>query len=130
MIEDEGILRLLHHYGATTKKISWSKLFPESSEECLDLLSKLLDWNPSTRMTVDEAIVHPFFDGIHEPKVEDLCPPISYFEFEFEQFKMGSKICKNLILDEALIFNSKRARVHYMKQKEEYPCGGLLMKVY
>ena len=35
--------------------------FPRASESALDLLSRLLQWNPDRRPTAIEALHHPFF---------------------------------------------------------------------
>lgn len=39
-----------------TKRKSYSQLFGNMSEEGLDLLKKLLTFNPKKRITIDEAL--------------------------------------------------------------------------
>eukprot|EP00992_Anisonema_acinus_P008008 TRINITY_DN4079_c0_g1_i1.p1 TRINITY_DN4079_c0_g1~~TRINITY_DN4079_c0_g1_i1.p1 ORF type:complete len:624 (+),score=193.23 TRINITY_DN4079_c0_g1_i1:46-1872(+) len=39
---------------------NWSRLFPRASALGLDLLSKLLVFNPAKRLTIEEALNHPF----------------------------------------------------------------------
>jgi len=43
-----------------------SKLIPHVSPECLDLLEKLLAYNPEERLTSKEAIKHPYFKDLYE----------------------------------------------------------------
>jgi len=43
---------------------SWKKLFPEASPLGLDLLTKMLTFNPNKRFTVEECLAHPYFEGL------------------------------------------------------------------
>jgi serine/threonine protein kinase len=39
-------------------------LFPKTSAEGIDLLRRMLSFNPRKRITAEEALKHPFFAGI------------------------------------------------------------------
>lgn len=39
-------------------------LFPDASPLALDLLRKMLTFNPNNRFTVEECLAHPYFEGI------------------------------------------------------------------
>jgi len=61
------------HLLENIKKKKWS--IPESfantiSDECKDLLARLLQKDPTIRISADECLVHPFFDGVEEPVIE------------------------------------------------------------
>lgn len=43
-----------------------NRLFPASSSLALDLLKRLLEFNPSARISAAEALKHPFFDSIRQ----------------------------------------------------------------
>ena len=43
--------------------------------------------------------------------------PISYFDFEFEQFNINMEILKDLILDEIILANSEKCRKANRKLK-------------
>ncbi len=46
----------------------WSKVFrPRTPPEAIHLISKLLEYNPSARLTALEACAHAFFDELREP---------------------------------------------------------------
>lgn len=47
------------------------------------------------------------------------------FEFEFENFKIGREILRELIMDEILLYNDKNAQEYYLKLKEQFPKGAL-----
>ena len=46
----------------------------------LDLLGKLLSFNPLTRMTVEEALAHPSMEEYYDPTDE----PVAEKPFQFE----------------------------------------------
>ena len=51
-------------------KTDLKKIFPGSSEESLDLLEKMLMFNPYKRITVEECLNHPFFKNIRNKNLE------------------------------------------------------------
>lgn len=42
------------------------KLIPNASPDCVDLLKKLLVYNPEERMSANKALCHPFFSDLRE----------------------------------------------------------------
>jgi serine/threonine protein kinase len=73
------------------------ELFPGSSPECLDLLDKMLDLNPTRRITVEEALTHPFLESMHDPEDEPSFEGEIDFSFEEDQNLNLEKV-KRLIL--------------------------------
>lgn len=53
----------------------------------LDMLKKLLVFDPKERMTVEEALEHPYVSTYHDPEDEPTIMPISHEEFEFDKSK-------------------------------------------
>jgi len=51
-------------------------MYPSASKKALDLLSKLLQFNPKKRITAEEALAHPFIDQFHDPAAEPSCDRI------------------------------------------------------
>ncbi|OAO17914.1 sporangia induced mitogen-activated protein kinase [Blastocystis sp. ATCC 50177/Nand II] len=49
------------------------RVFPTATEKCLDLLQRTLCINPKKRITVDEALAHPYFEDLHDPTDEPVC---------------------------------------------------------
>ena len=47
------------------KKRSFSSFFPNMDEQALDLLKKLLVFNPKNRISVEEALKHPYLRDFH-----------------------------------------------------------------
>lgn len=53
-------------------KQSWSTLFPKSNPVALDLLGKMLRFNPLKRYNVKQCLAHPYFEQLHNEKTEPL----------------------------------------------------------
>ena len=47
-------------------KQKWINLFPSITPELSDLLTKMLCFNPDKRITVEECLLHPFFEEYME----------------------------------------------------------------
>jgi mitogen-activated protein kinase 1/3 len=54
--------------------------FPRASSLALDLLEKMLHFNPDKRITIDEALQHPYLESMSDPETE----PVSETQFKFE----------------------------------------------
>ena len=60
-------------------------LFPNASYLAIDLLKKCFKFDPDKRITVEEAIEHPYFSALHYPEDEPTTNPFSRFDFQFER---------------------------------------------
>ena len=56
-----------------TKNKKLKDMFPTASEESLDLLKKLLQFNPNKRLTVEQALQHPYVAQFHNSDEEPVC---------------------------------------------------------
>jgi mitogen-activated protein kinase 1/3 len=79
------------------KKISLKTKFPGSSDEALDLLSKMLIFDPNKRITLKECIEHPFFKDVRDTSIEEEASFNLEFEFEDDQNLNIDKL-RNLFL--------------------------------
>jgi mitogen-activated protein kinase 15 len=50
-----------------------SHLFPNASEHAVDLLQKLLQFNPDKRISAEDALRHPYLAQFHNPSDEPSC---------------------------------------------------------
>ncbi|TKA61548.1 Mitogen-activated protein kinase 1 [Cryomyces minteri] len=63
-------------------KIPFSRLFPQANPDALDLLGKMLAFDPAERISVEEALKHRYLAVWHDEHDEPACP--SGFDFGFE----------------------------------------------
>jgi len=63
-------------------KVSFSQLYPKANPLAIDLLNKLLDFDPATRITVEQALEHPYLATYHDPDDEPAHERL--FDFSFE----------------------------------------------
>ena len=78
-------------------KINFKAKFPGSSEESLDLLQKMLIFDPKKRITVQQSLEHPFFKSIRDPSKEEEATFNLEFEFEDDNNLTVEKL-RNLLL--------------------------------
>lgn len=81
----------------------FSARFPNMSIGAVDLLEKMLVFDPSRRITVDEALCHPYLASLHEINEEPVCP--SPFNFDFEHPSLTEDDIKELIWRESFKFS-------------------------
>ena len=47
---------------------SFSTIFPDTNPLALDLLKKMLTFNPEYMLSVEECLAHPYFEDLHNPE--------------------------------------------------------------
>lgn len=86
-------------------KVPFASLFPSASPEALDLLERMLAFNPARRITVDEALAHPYLAALHsdDPEDEPVCP--SSFDFSFERQVLDKPALQRLMLEQIAAYH-------------------------
>ncbi|XP_042382216.1 mitogen-activated protein kinase homolog MMK2 [Zingiber officinale] len=82
--------------------------FPTMSIGAIDLLEKMLVFDPSKRITVHEALHHPYLASLHDINDEPVCS--TPFSFDFEHPSYTEEDIKELIWRESLKFNPDSVR--------------------
>jgi mitogen-activated protein kinase 1/3 len=81
----------------------WQTLYPKANPLALDLLSKMLVFNPIKRFTVEQCLSHPYFEGLHNEKSEPTCD--SAFDWSFDNFKPTKDKLQEMIYELSLHFH-------------------------
>jgi len=86
------------------KRIPFIHMFPHANPLALDMLEKLLAFNPTKRITVEEALKHPYLEPYHDPDDEPSADPIpeSFFDFDKHKDQLSKEQLKQLIYDEIM----------------------------
>lgn len=79
----------------------FNKMFPRAEPKALALLHKMLCFDPSSRITVEEALEHPYLSVWHDASDEPACP--ATFDFAFEVVEDIPEM-KRMILNEVMRF--------------------------
>eukprot|EP00268_Persea_americana_P047335 TRINITY_DN4924_c0_g2_i1.p1 TRINITY_DN4924_c0_g2~~TRINITY_DN4924_c0_g2_i1.p1 ORF type:complete len:383 (-),score=56.00 TRINITY_DN4924_c0_g2_i1:503-1651(-) len=82
---------------------SLSQAFPHVHPVAIDLVERMLTFDPTKRITVEEALAHPYLARLHDIADEPICS--EPFSFEFELRPLDEAQMKELIYREALSFN-------------------------
>ncbi|THU99147.1 Pkinase-domain-containing protein [Dendrothele bispora CBS 962.96] len=56
------------------KSVPFKKIIPHADHQALDLLKKMLTFDPDERITVPEALEHPWLSAYHDDADEPECP--------------------------------------------------------
>lgn len=81
---------------------SFKQLFPTANPVALDLLSKMLVFNPHHRATIEECIKHEYFKGLHDPD-EPLCE--KSFDWSFDDLTLTKENLQKMIYEESLSYH-------------------------
>lgn len=73
-------------------KVNFKEYYPDAHPEAIDLLERMLQFHPEKRISVDEALEHPYLAHLRRPSHarKDMCP--APFDFGFEAENDCSKL--------------------------------------
>ena len=56
------------------QRTQFRSLFPEANPKAIDLMEKMLQFDPRKRITVEEALKHPYLAALHDASAEPSAP--------------------------------------------------------
>lgn len=66
--------KFVNSFRVLTKPPLFASMFQDVAPETLSLLQGLLHFNPSLRLTAEQALAHPYFGFLRDPTDEPVCP--------------------------------------------------------
>ena len=94
------------------EKVPWSKVYPAyltepgapTCDHAFDLIDQMLQFDPSKRCTVEQALAHPYLSTLHHEDDEPSCE--APFKFDFKQTDLTKTRLQELMYDVALSFKN------------------------
>ena len=83
-----------------------TEIYPAATSEAIDLLKKMLQFNPRKRISIDEALNHPFVSKVRDKSKETVAPGPCILEFEKEG-EMTAERLRELFLEEIKNYRKK-----------------------
>uniref|UniRef100_A0AAQ5ZCM8 Mitogen-activated protein kinase n=1 Tax=Amphiprion ocellaris TaxID=80972 RepID=A0AAQ5ZCM8_AMPOC len=83
-------------------RVPWEKLFYKADSKALDLLGRMLTFNPIKRISVEEALAHPYLEQYYDPTDEPVAE--EPFTFSMELDDLPKEKLKELIFEETARF--------------------------
>ena len=84
------------------------RIFPNANPEAIHLLQKMLVFHPGKRITVEEALAHPYLASLHDPSDEPLAH--AEFSFDFERMPLTKQVLRELLTNEIIHFHPELAQ--------------------
>lgn len=99
------------------RKIPFEEIFPKANPLALDLMERMLAFNPYDRISVNEALNHPYLSIWHDPQDEPECK----VKFDFKTFETVNDLesMKQLIVDEVKNFRDFVRKPVQEQQKQQ-----------
>ena len=70
-------------------------------------MKKMLTFDPLKRITIEQALQHPYMAQLHYPDDEPTCDPVSAFDFDFEIYSLRKEDYKDLIFEEIMMYHEE-----------------------
>ncbi|XP_021907914.1 mitogen-activated protein kinase 7 [Carica papaya] len=84
----------------------FSHLYPHADPLALDLLRRMLVFDPSKRITVTEALTHPYMSGLYDPR----CNPPAQVPIDLDiDENMGEQMIREMMWNEMLYYHPEAA---------------------
>ena len=88
---------------------NFEELFKGANPSAIDLIKKMLTYDQEERITVKQALEHPYLKALHFPDDEPTTQPVSAYDFDFEKYSLSKEDFKDLIYEEIMLYHSDEA---------------------
>jgi predicted PolB exonuclease-like 3'-5' exonuclease len=90
------------------ERVDLSTVYPGAGEEAIDLLHKILVFNPYFRMSIDECLEHAFFKKVRKPEKE--VAATDAIKFDWEKEHLDRKRLREHFVEEIMHFKTLRSQ--------------------
>jgi len=101
-----------------TQPTRLQEMFPHASEDALDLLKQLLQFNPHKRITTEGSLNHPFVAAFHNEEEELICEKVIKISID-DDHKYSISEYRNVLYQEILAKKKEARRKQKAKRAEK-----------
>ncbi|KAL6777617.1 MAPK3 [Auxenochlorella protothecoides x Auxenochlorella symbiontica] len=91
---------------AAVQKPDFRASFPDASKQALDLMERMLQFDPRRRISVDDALRHPWLAALHDEAAEPVAR--GAFKFDFEDQELDEPTLRSMVLDEVARYRQRK----------------------
>ena len=85
------------------KKIGFEQIFPKGNPLAIDLLEKMLCFNPKNRINIEQCLNHPYFKDIRDKNLERTA--LHSFDWSFDKIQLNKPNLQKLVYEQSLYFH-------------------------
>eukprot|EP01016_Furgasonia_blochmanni_P040233 TRINITY_DN510_c0_g6_i1.p1 TRINITY_DN510_c0_g6~~TRINITY_DN510_c0_g6_i1.p1 ORF type:complete len:492 (-),score=136.14 TRINITY_DN510_c0_g6_i1:154-1629(-) len=108
-VTDEKAIEYLKTF-PPSKRVDFSTIYPAATLEAIDFLNRTLQFNPKKRLTVEEALAHPFLAKVRDTKKELVAKASIGLEFDKEADLEVDRL-RELFIQEFTFYKKKQISI-------------------
>ncbi|CAN1814016.1 Mitogen-activated protein kinase 7 [Linum perenne] len=86
-----------------SRGVGFSHLYPRADPQAIDLLQRMLVFDPTKRITVDEALRHPYMSGLYDPR-RDVPAARACVDLDVDE-NVGEDVIREMMWDEMILYH-------------------------
>ena len=98
-------------------RVDFRTVYPDAAVEAVDLIDKMLAFDPSKRITVAQALAHPYLASLHDESDEPSASRPFFFDFEGET--LSEERVRDLVYEELVGFHDEIRSAEAAAREEE-----------
>jgi len=131
-VTDPDALRFIQKFGIR-ESMNWEEIIPKASAQVRELIKGLLEFNPSKRLTVEQALRHPCFAKFYDEDFVNrvsLCP--SSFDCDYERVTKSKSDLELAMIEEMKKFrpSAKLPVIEKEREQQEKPNSGKFTSIF